>query len=83
VNRHWRTPHEVQAVWLCDHQDDLGPRFVELARSIYRNNDERAALKRRLNELAGAPFGEQKEYAGGGHPEATEPASGAPNHTTV
>jgi len=55
----------VQAAWRCDHQDELGPRFAELPRSIFRNNDERAALKRRLNELAGAPFGEQKEYAAG------------------
>jgi tetratricopeptide (TPR) repeat protein len=47
----------------CERDGDFGPRFVELARSVYRRNDQRAALKRRINESAGAPFGEQKEYA--------------------
>jgi hypothetical protein len=29
---------------------DFGPRFVELARSIYKNNDDHAADKRQINE---------------------------------
>ena len=37
--------------------------FVELARSVYRNNDERAALKRRINDLLGSPLVEEKSYA--------------------
>ena len=32
---------------------DFGPKFVELARSVYKNNDRRAALKRRINVLLG------------------------------
>jgi hypothetical protein len=28
--------------------------YVELARSVYRNNDRRAALKREINELLGS-----------------------------
>ena len=73
----------LDLVATCERAGDFGPRFVELARSIYRHNDERSALKRRLNESLGASVGEQKEYAGGGDPEATGAASGAPNHTTV
>jgi hypothetical protein len=42
---------------------DFGPRFVELARSIYVCNDERAALKRRVNELLGSAIVEEKSYA--------------------
>jgi hypothetical protein len=37
-------------------------RFIELARDVYRNNDRRAALKRRINELTGSEFVEEKSY---------------------
>jgi hypothetical protein len=47
----------------CEHDQDFGPRFVELARSVYRHNDLRAALKRQINDLLGAAFSEQKSYA--------------------
>lgn len=36
--------------------------FVELARQVYLRNDERAALKRRLNELAGSAIVEEKSH---------------------
>ena len=36
--------------------------FIELARSVYVNNDQRAALKRRLNELTGSTLVEEKDY---------------------
>ena len=42
---------------------DFGPRFIELARSVYVCNDERAALKRRINELLGSRIVEEKSYA--------------------
>jgi hypothetical protein len=29
---------------------------------VYRRNDERAGLKRRVNELLGSPLAEQKDY---------------------
>ena len=41
---------------------DFGPRFVELARSVYRQNDKRAALKRKINELLGSRIIEEKSY---------------------
>jgi predicted phage-related endonuclease len=38
------------------------PQFVELARSVYRNNDERARLKRQINELMQSGIVEEKQY---------------------
>ncbi|MTV30253.1 hypothetical protein GJ654_04515 [Rhodoblastus acidophilus] len=37
--------------------------FIELARSVYQRNDERARLKRRINEVTGSQIVEQKSYA--------------------
>ena len=37
-------------------------RFIELARAVYRRNDERAALKRRINDHLGSPIVEEKSY---------------------
>ena len=41
---------------------DFGPRFIELARSVYRLNDRRAALKRQINETLGSNLMEEKSY---------------------
>src|SRR4051812_45785379 len=37
--------------------------FVELARSVYRVNDRRASVKRKINELSGSVVQEVKSYA--------------------
>lgn len=37
--------------------------FIELARSVYICNDERAAIKRELNLLLGSELVEEKSYA--------------------
>ena len=47
----------------CERQDDFGPKFVKLARSVYVSNDRRAALKREINELLGSKIVEEKSYA--------------------
>jgi hypothetical protein len=47
---------------LCDRAGDFGPRFVELARAVYRQNDVRCALKRQINELLGSELIEEKGY---------------------
>jgi Flp pilus assembly protein TadD len=59
-------------VRLCEREQDFGPRFVELARSVYRLNDRRAVLKRRVNALLGSSLREEKGYVayGGGPDEA-------------
>ncbi len=38
--------------------------FVTLARSVYRDNDRRAAIKRELNLLLGSDILEEKSYTG-------------------
>lgn len=46
----------------CERAKDFGDRFVELARSVYLTNDERAAIKARINALLGAEIVEEKSY---------------------
>jgi hypothetical protein len=38
-------------------------RFIELARAVYFENDERAAIKRRINVKLGSRIVEEKSYA--------------------
>ncbi len=59
----WQIEDDIRA---CENVQDFGPRFVELARSVYQRNDHRAALKRRLDVLLGSRFTEEKSYAGYG-----------------
>jgi len=37
--------------------------FIELARAVYITNDERAVVKRRINDHYGSEFVEEKSYA--------------------
>ncbi len=46
----------------CERDKDFGPRFVELARAVYINNDQRAAIKRRINDALGSDIVEEKSY---------------------
>ena len=58
-----------EAIW--DHEDTIrqceaanrfDATFIETARAIYRNNDHRAKLKRRIDVLCGSPIMEEKSY---------------------
>ena len=40
----------------------FGDRFIELARAVYRQNDDRASLKREINDLLGSELVEEKSY---------------------
>lgn len=42
---------------------DFGDAFIALARSVYRSNDRRAAMKREINELLNSTIIEEKSYA--------------------
>ena len=46
----------------CEREDDFGDKFIGLARSVYHNNDERARLKREINERLGSEILEEKSY---------------------
>lgn len=46
-----------------ERDDDFGAGFIDVARKIYRTNDERAALKRDINVHLGSNIVEEKSYA--------------------
>ena len=50
------------AIRECDARGDFGDDFVELARAVYRLNDERAQLKKAINVLSGSRLVEEKSY---------------------
>ena len=47
----------------CERDKNFGDRFIELARGVYVNNDQRSRLKREINELLGSRLIEEKSYA--------------------
>lgn len=58
-----------QALWVieddiraCEAARDFGPKFIELARSVYIQNDLRATLKKEINALCGSHIVEEKSY---------------------
>jgi post-segregation antitoxin (ccd killing protein) len=55
----WDVEDELRG---CEQAGDFGSRFVQLARSVYKDNDHRAALKRKINELVGSRIVEEKSY---------------------
>ena len=57
----WDIEDEIRC---CAREVDFGPKFIKLARSVYKNNDHRAALKRQINELLGSPIVEEKSFRG-------------------
>ncbi len=46
----------------CERDAEFGARFIELARSVYVQNDRRAATKRKINVLLGSSIVEEKSY---------------------
>jgi hypothetical protein len=46
----------------CERRQDFGPGFVALARRVYIENDQRAAIKRAINDLSGSEIIEEKSY---------------------
>jgi hypothetical protein len=46
----------------CERRQDFGPKFVALARSVYLENDRRAAIKRAINAAVGSDLIEEKSY---------------------
>jgi hypothetical protein len=58
--RLWEIEDDIRQ---CERDKDFGDRFVELARGVYVNNDQRSRLKREINELLGSRLIEEKSYA--------------------
>jgi len=57
----WHIEDEIREL---EARGDFGERFVELARSVYRNNDERARIKQCINAAFGSDIVEEKSYKG-------------------
>ncbi len=55
----WKIEDEIRR---CEKQAAFGEEFVNLARSVYRQNDRRSAVKHRINTLLGAEIFEEKSY---------------------
>jgi hypothetical protein len=61
------------AIRECDARGDFGQSFIDLARAVYRLNDERSRLKKAINLASGSRLVEEKSYSfyhskGGDHP---------------
>ncbi|HEU4431639.1 MAG TPA: DUF6165 family protein [Myxococcota bacterium] len=54
------------AIRACEAAQRFDAEFVALARSVYQRNDERAALKRRVNAKLGSTLVEEKSYSARG-----------------
>lgn len=46
----------------CEREKNFGEDFVELARSVYYTNDDRADVKKQINTLTGSALVEEKSY---------------------
>jgi hypothetical protein len=58
--RIWEAEDKIRE---CERNHTFGDVFLEVARSIYRLNDARAAAKRELNILSSSMVVEEKSYA--------------------
>ena len=47
---------------ICEKNKDFGETFVELARSVYLNNDKRSKIKLEINKILGSNIKEIKQY---------------------
>ena len=47
---------------ICEKNKDFGQNFIELARSVYLNNDKRSKIKSKINEVSGSNIKEIKQY---------------------
>ncbi|HVZ01565.1 MAG TPA: DUF6165 family protein [Dongiaceae bacterium] len=55
----WEIEDEIR---LKERNRAFDARFIELARAVYRTNDRRAAVKRRINDRLGSELIEEKHY---------------------
>ena len=47
---------------LAEKNNNFGTKFIELSRSVYKNNDERAKIKLEINNILGSNIKEVKSY---------------------
>lgn len=56
----WDTEEELRCL---EDKQDFGDRFVQLARTVYIMNDDRARIKRTINDMTGSNIVEEKIYS--------------------
>jgi hypothetical protein len=55
----WKVEDDLRDL---ERQGEFGIEFIELARSVYKLNDERANIKKKINIKYGSKFIEEKSY---------------------
>jgi hypothetical protein len=66
----WQALHAInEKLWgiedgkrACEAQGRFDDAFIALARAVYLDNDQRAAIKRRINQTLGSEIVEEKSY---------------------
>lgn len=53
----------IDGIYACERDGDFGPRYIEFTRSVYRLNDTRALIKRKINMLVGSRLVEEKGHS--------------------
>ena len=56
----WNIENKIR---ICEKNKDFGQTFIELARSVYFNNDKRADIIYRINKILGSNIKEIKQYS--------------------
>ena len=55
----WKIEDDIR---IFEKNKNFGDDFVQLARSVYYQNDDRAAIKKQINEATGSELTEEKSY---------------------
>ena len=55
----WQVEDDIR---VCEREQSFEGDFINLARNVYKLNDERADLKRRINQKLGSELMEEKSY---------------------
>jgi len=55
----WKIEDDIRE---CERTKNFGEKFVELARSVYKTNDKRAAIKKKINLKYNSHIIEEKSY---------------------
>jgi len=57
--RLWKIEDDIR---IFEKNKNFGDDFVQLARSVYYQNDDRAAIKKQINQATGSDLTEEKSY---------------------
>tara|TARA_B100000315_G_C14117428_1_gene380956 strand:+ start:105 stop:506 length:402 start_codon:yes stop_codon:yes gene_type:complete len=56
----WDIENDIR---VCEKNKDFSENFTQLSRSVYLNNDKRAKIKLKINEVLGSNIKEIKQYS--------------------